>query len=47
MVEMMQYFSTSDRPVKPGEFKAFWNSLETDDQKSFYRIGIGQLLGLS
>lgn len=34
--DLMLFFGTEDRPVKPGEFKSFWESL-TEDQKAWYK----------
>lgn len=34
--DLVDFFSTEERPVQPSELTAFWHSL-TDDEKAYYK----------
>lgn len=36
LTDLMDFFSTDERPVKPAEFKLFWNSI-SDEEKAYYK----------
>lgn len=37
--QIMDYFSTDERPVTTEEFMDFWNSLSNED-KAYYQLGV-------
>lgn len=34
--DLIKFFGCEGRPVSPGEFRDFWNSL-TDEEKAYYK----------
>ena len=45
MKQIKEYFGCEGRPVSPNEMMQFWKSL-TDEEKHYYKVGVGQILGL-